>query len=266
MRNKSIRNTILTAIMAATILSVSGCQTSQTTADKEKKSSKPAVEMSHSDEYILGEDGCNTCSLLELETAIIPAKNGYYFMENGMLFYYDKETGKTVYACSKPDCKHERYDENCDACVVEYHNKIYLYKDNLYAVGRKNNSGEGTTGLWLTKISEDGSEREGLYCFIHCTDGEGVTYSTYVHRGYLYYSAGSEDVNKKKKITLYRRALEKDAKEEVVYETEGYAAGFDVYNAYGNALYIQESGFNKPDEGERYSKLIKCNIHTKKQK
>ena len=261
MRNKSIRNTILTAIMAATILSVSGCQTSQTTDIKEKQSSKPAVEMSHSDEYILGEDGCNNFFLDGIYSMIIPSEEGYYFKKNGLLHYYDIVANKTVIVCSNPNCNHTD-DENCNAGLYGCTDSIFHYKNNLYVIastGDKNN----VCSLVLTKFLEDGSEREDLYSFVDWADSDGISYEAYIHRGYLYYSIANMDGTKKDKIRIYRRALVKDATEEIFYESESYGGSIYCIRGYGNEIYFNESGFREV-ESDEYMELKKCNIHTKK--
>lgn len=74
----------------------------------------------------------------------------------------------------------------------------------------------------LTQMSVDGSEREDLFSFVHIT-GEEISYEAYVHRGYFYYSIANLDGSKKEKLTIYRRALVKDAPEEVFYESEAYS-------------------------------------------
>ena len=255
--------TRLSVCFLLVIFVLTGCRSSKTDTIRHDSSKKEEIKMPDSGEYIPGEDGCNTCLLDQVETAVVPDGEGYYFNNNGSLCYYDGKTDKTVYVCSKPDCRHVMYDDSCDAYIAGAINMLYYYKNNLYSVSRDNDSSKGTTGLVLTRISADASEREELYCFIHCLDSESVTFSCYVHRGYLYYSVANSDAEKKKKVRLYRRALKKDAPEEAVYETEGYYTGIDRITAYGNYLYLEETGFRKPGEEENYSELLKYNIHTR---
>ena len=245
------------------LILLTGCQSKTSDASKDNKSQSLAV-MSDSDEYILGEDGCNTLMLYDVETAVIPSENGYYFAKNGMLCFYDKEMDKSIYVCSKADCQHEKYDENCDAFIDYTNGGIYYYKNHIYLLRCKYDTNTHIVNYYLVKCSEDGSEQQDLYNFMQYIDEEGVSYVSYVHRGYFYYSVLNEDTSKKSKATLYRRLLEKDAKEEIVYQSEGYGASLYRLTAYGNDMYIDEGGFTDASEEETYSNIVKCNIHTKK--
>ena len=100
MRRKKIRNTLLLSMLIIVTI-VSGCQSAQMDKKKQSKFKDAAVEMSDSDEYILGEDGCNTLSYLDCESIIVPSENGYYFIQSGMFCFFDKETNR-VDAYKKP--------------------------------------------------------------------------------------------------------------------------------------------------------------------
>ena len=265
MRRKKIRNTLLLSMLIIVTI-VSGCQSAQMDKKKQSKFKDAAVEMSDSDEYILGEDGCNTLSYLDCESIIVPSENGYYFIQSGMFCFFDKETNKVVYVCSKPDCKHETIDENCDAYDITGLPQIYYYKNNIYSIKSKMDTDTNISTYWLIKKSEDGSEQQDLFSFCQCISDEGVSLTSYVHRGYFYYAINSNNESKKETVTLYRRALEPDAKEEVIYETQGYASALSGFQAHGNDLYIQEDGFAKANGEDVYCNIMKCNIHTKETK
>lgn len=250
------------------ILIMSGCQSLKSSRNKPEKVKTSEINMPDSDSYIPGEDGCNTFSD-GVQNLIVSGKGGYYFRNGDRLCFYDTKTDKTVYVCSKPECQHEPYDVNCDAHIDGVDHRMYFYKNDLYVVSDDSasaleNPENGTRGIYLIRYSADASEKENLYCFIHWVEGEGVSYNTYIHRGYLYYCVSNNSVDEKKKVILYRRALGKNAPEEVVYETEGYGTGINSMMAYGNSLYILEDGFKKENGEEPYSLMLKCNIHTKK--
>ena len=253
MKKKKIA--VLFCLMCVTILT-NGCQ-----KNKENTKSISDVEMSHSEDYIVGEDGCNNFWYDEGETEVIPTENGYYYEDNWMLCYFDKTTKQSMYVCSKPECEHSVYDDKCNANLFGYNNQIFLYKDKLYIVKVV---GEDVKGLALEQISSDGTERETLYTFLDAIEEGGVEYTCYVHRGYFYYAISNRDGDKKKKVTVYRRALEKDAPKEVFYETEAYGITIPQLRAYGNEMYIRETGFRKKGMQDVYTAMKKCNIHTKK--
>ena len=259
-----IRYVLLNCLLVITLLT--GCQPKKSDVSKDNESQFATIKMSDSNEYILGEDGCNTLLYMDCESMIVPSENGYYFIQNGMLCFYDKETNKVVYVCSKPNCKHEKCDENCDAYDATTPAQMYYYKNNLYVVESRFDTDMDISNYWLIKKSEDGSEQQDLFSFCQSISGEGIILTSYVHRGYFYYAVNSDDESKKETVTLYRRALEPDAKEEVVYETQGYAPSLYGFRAYGNDLYIRESGFAKANGEDMYSNIIKCNIHTKETK
>jgi len=67
--------------------------------------------------------------------SIMKTKNGYYYYDvlNGALRYYDIATGKNMYLCNKPECKHDG-NSFCIATNHEYAmDRIWLYSDRLYA-------------------------------------------------------------------------------------------------------------------------------------
>ena len=246
---------------------VTGCQAKTTDTSKDNKSKSSAVEMSHSDEYIAGEDSCNNYLLSGITPIMVPDKDGYYYINDYMLLYYDKNADKSVYVCSKPDCKHDKsYNSDCYANLYYCDERIYNYKDNLYIIEGQSDLKMGTSGKSLTRLSLDASERETLYSFLHVADGVGYSYASCIHRGYFYYSVTNRDSSKKATAKIYRRALEKDAPEELFYESEeNYGVEIGCLKGYGNDIYFDEIGFQKK-ESDEYMKLKKCNIHTKKDK
>jgi hypothetical protein len=82
---------------------------------------------------------------------------GYYFnstqREMLSLRYFDKETGETVYLCSKPECRHD----GSSYCTATNNNieAMYtaLYDNKLYIFGIENNN-----ALTLYRASLDGTE------------------------------------------------------------------------------------------------------------
>ena len=246
---------LLTPILLLS-LGITGCQSS---SYENKETESVRIQMSDSNEYIAGEDGCNNFLMDGINPEIIPYESGYYFRNNFLLHYYDTSTNKTVVVCSKPDCNHG-YEDNCAARIETSANDIFCYQNNLYVI-TSNFDENNVNSFILTQISVDGSEREDLFSFVHIT-GEEISYEAYVHRGYFYYSIANLDGSKKEKLTIYRRALVKDAPEEVFYESEAYGGDIGCIRGYGNEIYFDESGFKSPDSDE-YMELKKCNIHTK---
>lgn len=56
-----------------------------------------------------------------------------FFKNNKMLYYVDKESGKKIYLCDKPNCTHDNKD--CNAYVEGLTNTApVIYNDRLYFI------------------------------------------------------------------------------------------------------------------------------------
>ena len=264
----NMKRKIIGIICGLFVLLTAGCQVKENVKNEIKDKSKSSqIEMSHSDEYIAGEDSCNNYLLDGITPIMVPDKDGYYYINDYMLLYYDKNADKSVYVCSKPDCKHDKsYNSDCYANLYYCDEIIYKYKDNLYIVEEQSDIKTGTSAEVLTRLSLDASEREALYSFYNVADGVGYSYASCIHRGYFYYAVADDGSSEKETVKIYRRALEKDASEELFYESEeNYGVQIGCLKGYGNEIYFDELGFRKK-ESDEYMKLKKCNIHTKKDK
>lgn len=253
-------------ICSLVIVSFCGCESKS--VKNENKSASTMIEMSKSNDYIAEEDDCHNYLAEGIVPVMVQDENGYYYLNEKMLLYYDKNADKSVYLCSKTDCAHQKEKNmlDCDANMFYYDSAIYKYKNHLYGIANQSSGGNGTYGMQLIQMAADGSERKSLYTFANYTSGEGITYISCIHRGYFYYTVANLDSTKKVKATIYRRALEPDAKEEVFYETEeNYGVSISVLRGYGNELYFKEFGCMASDSNE-YMELKKCNIHTKENK
>lgn len=125
------------------------------------------------------------------------SENGYYFWEHPKighiqrLMFLDRESGKIVPLCNKPDCTHE--DKDCNAYFNQLHleedglEKAYLqyYEGSLYAVGC-----DAEDYATLYRIHADGSEWEScirLYRTDYSSTGMWSTPMVFVDDGRVYF-------------------------------------------------------------------------------
>lgn len=181
-------------------------------------------------DYVLEEDNQPGTSMMR---EFAEGEKGYYMKTaDAVLYFYDKESGKTHPLCNKPQCTHEGLD--CNAFFSGGAPKYY--KGDIYALQSDINE---PNDIYLYRYKGDGSGKEKLYRVRHVEEGEGYSelFGCCIHRGYFYYEWNGE-----KESTLYRCALDKNSKEEVIETFSGlsegqylsgevYAAGTKVYYA-----------------------------------
>ncbi len=104
------------------------------------------------------------------------AEKGYYYIVNGLLYFYDIESGLGLPLCSRVDCKHK--DNQCDAyanpsgssdisCLCDggevfyYEKKLYMVErdteNNYYLSQYNSNYNEKKYIAKLSSLSEDGT-------------------------------------------------------------------------------------------------------------
>ena len=177
--------------------------------------------------------------------------DGYYFLANGILYYYDMSDADAVPVCSKAECSHK--DEECDAYIydnAEYDtydltnvninclgNMIWFEDGNLYMIKRDK------SGDYLMQYDST-FKNERTVCTLaeKGTTVGGPTATTedtaVLYNGYLYYFTVcpvyvNELVDKNYYITFYcnRVKVSQGAKPEVLGR---FDAAMDVY-AHGRA-------------------------------
>lgn len=101
------------------------------------------------------------------QTYIKRAENGYYFISDDLLYFFDSETKNTTPLCSAIDCSHN--DENCSAYLGDYGDKFEygfidlgfeVYDNNIYVLGYEQKE---VCDIYVYRISMDGSERETYF-------------------------------------------------------------------------------------------------------
>lgn len=187
-------------------------------------------EQIQSEEYVAGEDDQ---PFINGYRDVAIAEDGYYFLSNNFVYYYDFDSKKTHLLCNKPECAHD--GDQCNAYInamsIRYceHALYYVSCDNIE-----------TNEFYLWKMSEDGTEKEKLF-FLCAEENEGEMSQGFinqfvVHRGYVYYEVLNMD---SEKFEIIKRELKKDSKEEVIYTCEGDNSMAQDLTASGNHLYFE---------------------------
>ncbi len=179
---------------------------------------------------------------------IAESENGYYFWEcrsadhpEPRLMFMDKESGRIVPLCNKPDCMHD--GKECNAYFpgldsgedgIDKHYLQY-YDGNLYAVGL---SSDDYATLFCVK--EDGSEWEisvKLYRTDYTATGHWKTPEILIHDGYVYVVDRKQKTMKLERVSMGGGMTEvlfegdSDALESMVYRVKQYE-DFVFFQAY----------------------------------
>lgn len=180
---------------------------------------------------------------------------GYYFYDPMQyVYYYDLQSKKTHILCNKPECTHE--DETCSAYTG---GATLRYADgDLYYIAEETSTGETPTGdFYLWRKSGDGSKTEKLFLVLHMEEAEVEFASTLfcIHRGYVYYFL--QGMDEKYSSVLYRRKLEKNAREEIIETLESQSQQYDEVYGIGTTLYYVVYDY---DKNNSYSELRSYDI------
>lgn len=212
-------------------------------------------EYSTENKYVPGQDYQYTPSITETEDAYYYAKSvsdtNDGFSEGSFLMYIDKETMEPIPLCNRPDCNHEKETnsekmQECNAYLptsaVPYYDGTALYFQRPKDQSDHEQESTSVESVFeLVKMNLDGTQQQVL------SSQTGNSSLSFMHRGYFYclldfYTADG----KAGQSGVYRIALQKDAKPELLYQAEEpmKIIGLDVY---GNGLYISEDFMPSPD-------------------
>ncbi|MCM1539493.1 MAG: hypothetical protein NC254_13985, partial [bacterium] len=171
---------------------------------------------------------------------VAESEDGYYFWERmgeeqsyPRLMFMDKESGRVVPLCNKPDCAHD--SEECNARFPDlnfgedgiYKDYLQYYEGSLYAVGLSSDY-----YVTLFRIKADGSEWEistKLYRTEYASTGHWRTPDLLLAEDYVYFNDHMQ-----KKMKLERMPLG-GGTSEVLFEGEDDAVEVQTYR-------LKESG------------------------
>lgn len=190
---------------------------------------------------------------------VTESEEGYYFWERmdqnhfyPRLMFMDKESGRVVPLCNKPDCGHD--NEECNAYFPSVNvggdgmskDHIQYYDGSLYAVGFTSDD-----YVTLFRIKADGSEWETstkLYRTDYASTGHWRTPDILIEDGYVYFND-----RKQKKMKLVRVPIGGGA-EEVLFEGDDDAVEVQIYRIKSSedAVFFQAYIFS--DESVEHAK------------
>lgn len=231
------------AVMLISVLSLAGCGKEQLP-----------------DSYVDGSDFQYMQSAqVDFWYPVQKGRDGYYFLQNGFIYYFDESSGTLLPLCNKAECLHDM--EPDDSKIKDcngYINSIYggddpdttaIFYCNGYVYYMVADDGSGKPGLY--RVASDGSRRE---C-VHSWPQEEVFANWIVHRGVMYYSARIYEMEDNGRIATDRfEVLSLDlnhpfAEPESIYITDDDINVWEVasFCAYGNHVYFRPQGTYKQD-------------------
>ncbi len=186
---------------------------------------------------------------------VAESENGYYFWERisqdnlyPRLMFMDKESGRVVPLCNRPDCVHE--GEECNAYFRGQHDdgggvhKEYLqyYDGNLYAVGLSEDA-----YVSLFRIKADGSAEWEISAKLYRTD-YAATHSwespeILIDGGYAYFVDWFQKIKKLERMPINGGASE------IVFEGDSDASEVVIYRIKSNdgSLFFQVMSYHPDD-------------------
>lgn len=198
----------------------------------------------------------------ESETFITENEKGYYFVNGNYIYYTDKESMKPIVLCNKPNCLHEKQEDNskvyeCNAFVYfSNYNYINVYDDEIYLTSSFNSNKKDEV-LELVQLSSDGEKRKSIAKF----DSDFIN-SIIIDKGTVYY------VNQKYKDDKLNSSIEKmnlnNSKKEIIFTSSLTDGGIGGFTLNGSKLYFYEYGNNAVNEFEEFDVVLDLETMNKK--
>ena len=183
-------------------------------------------------------------------------KTGFYYQNKYMqLMYYDYETDQVTYVCSKPNCKHDRMDSECDATINGDGFPMAFWNGRLYYTS--DIPGNALMKIALFSVKPDGSDRKE-----ECTIAEiAIDATGYFVELYKHYAGMTCTVN-----DTHRRIelMDTDTGEKkVLYDKDDKLLYVDGPYFYYDYAYYSEKKYDK--QGKKIAEtLYRYNLKTKK--
>ncbi|GFN32352.1 hypothetical protein PCURB6_26120 [Paenibacillus curdlanolyticus] len=176
---------------------------------------------------------------------VTPTENGYYFLNDSLLYYADKNNMQPVLLDNRPenDCLHPSNQgevRNCFAYVKHdpafRNNFLGYYNEKLYTLESGEvweKDAENQFKTMLIEISKDGSTRKVKRVF------DAVPKSVAIHRGMLYYSLRSFNKESNGSSQLMQVSLNSSKKPTPIYSGSSDSVIADIL-PYGKNIYFYE--------------------------
>ncbi len=186
-------------------------------------------------------------SYFYMNSDIVANSEGYFFKQNRVICFFDRETKSTAPLCSKINCEHNRSSTDCNAYIAySGDSRMWYYNGELYFVSFNLN----TYRYYIEALSTDGSKRRNV-CNLFKKDiteeelNEGFSYGSDIrylmlHRGYAYYLLLTEDA----RFQMFRIRLTRFAKPELLYEADHITN----FKGFENKIYFSAADFEPEAE------------------
>lgn len=165
-------------------------------------------------------------------------KTGFYYQNKYMqLKYYDYETDQVTYVCSKPNCKHDRMDSECDANINGDGFPMTFWNGRLYYTS--DIPGNTLMKIALFSVKPDGSDRKEESAIAEIA----IDATGYLVKIYKHYAATTCTVN-----DTHRRIelMDTDTGEKkVLYDKDDKSLYADGPYFYYDYAYYSEKKFDK---------------------
>lgn len=188
-------------------------------------------------------DAQESCIGYQMNTRIAESKNSFYFVKDSFLYVIDKNSRKCMPLCSRPDCTHDKGNNDCDAYlfiadgVVNYSDELYFLDEETY----NDENGQVVIVNKICKMELDGTSRQDVF-----KTEELRIWSFKLHRGYIYMLAspynddGSANGSHQ---NLYRVPIGKNGSAELFFEMSGNGHDYLDLRFFGDQMYFLTSEY-----------------------
>ena len=172
-------------------------------------------------------------------------ENGYYHLNNNIIYYIDEETMKANPICCKPNCLHgeeasEKRIQKCSAYTTSY--QIQYYQGSIYIAESVLDENDKNYTVFY-KIAKDGASKEEIFRMKNVSFGSWA-----LHRGYIYYTTSQyyPEFNEvdpgevQAYCKLNRISVSGKGEPETLYECKEVEYNGQIYQPflYGNHVYV----------------------------
>lgn len=245
---KKIKSAICILAIIVIVLSLFGCSKNKIFINTEQ----------NANDYIIDEDSQN---YLDLYANMAMTDDGYYFINNNHLYFFDKESKETTLVCNRINCEHN--EDKCTAffsMLNFYPVQLAYYNNSLYLLGWET-EGANIHHNYIYQISLENFKRKKA-AFLY--DSNGMDSIVFIlHRGYVYFTYGNSAM-KESKMTLYRTKLGNIKNNTVETIFEFTAIGSDIFglSACGNNIFFTIASYEDTDGNGYKTSLNSIDIHT----
>lgn len=245
---KKIKSAICILAIIVIVLSLFGCSKNKIFINTEQ----------NANDYIIDEDSQN---YLDLYANMAMTDDGYYFINNNHLYFFDKESKETTLVCNRINCEHN--EDKCTAffsMLNFYPVQLAYYNNSLYLLGWET-EGANIHHNYIYQISLENFKRKKA-AFLY--DSNGMDSIVFIlHRGYVYFTYGNSAM-KESKMTLYRTKLGNIKNNTVETIFEFTAIGSDIFglSACGNNIFFTTASYEDTDGNGYKTSLNSIDIHT----